>query len=832
MVNRSPNDGHTWPTLPSCAVLLALLGLAWLPMAAGASWPTFDWTVTCTPDHAEALEPLGDCDDTAPAGAAAFVRHELELASRWLADKGLSSPRLNRVDGRYPAQVYAGERVCHEDECLETDAAGVYFADFSFGDEPSRFDPALYVSAEQSVGMDGEVIGFGTPVHELVHAIQHAYSIFRAIGVADWITEGTAEGVALDWLRRRTEGVPMPGRNYSEPLHAPDDPEDGQNTATFWMFVRQHHAPDRTWSYLDRVFAANLYDNGLAPVHTAFVREGMERGLQGAFLAFMARISLAAEDRVFNPCGELSLDPDRTEDRARRRVREVAGECFRIAVEGDEQGRWLEVELDNAAPASSLHLAVDGSSRNSGRFRTYIPAGDSRELFAIVANVADEPGTTAAVDATLVARWGEPSGWQASISGNPTGSHQLSGAHGQFEYSDRTRAGGSYHQLMTAPGSPEPGPPWLKIELWPHGNVMALGRELGSQGASRAELATISILVPNAGPGIVGNLPESLLTLQFGADGKYRSNADWGSPTGNPFRSGNLRTAEVHLDEHSEEMVSGRFQARLTPFMFGNPPTGPERTMKSEMVGHYPEHEVLISGSFEAVRVDETLQLRHALDEFGVDPRLADAMARLDEELAADDHAGDPGEIARLLAEASGDPGGGARPTLEEALGWNEAPEGLPGEEPTPPGSTPTSPGGAAAQAPPADADWIRIDGQTTGLSVDACDPTPEGHLVPGVGLRLEGGGALAAGQAFTITTAHVPLPRGTAHQTASLVLENRAYDAGRILKAGQWLDGTTRQPGEPIVSSDGNVIRGIALMAERMGEGSVEVEFRVDCGS
>jgi hypothetical protein len=244
--------------------------------------------------------------------------------------------------------------------------------------------------------------GLQNAAHELFHAVQFA-STFRqgeeSCEVAKWITEGTADAVGFDYVRRLRNlefnnlykmrgndplfNKPFGLREYHKILSREwPRSSDDYRSSSFWRHLaeryhmkNQDHPGSRKtptdYRYLAKLFARPY--SGRAELNDlrwidSFMRSQAEfsSGLAPHFSQFMATIADFMETRIpsiaglsdgeresrwlewlFEPCAEVNLTAEKPNDKARLRIDSVAARC--VAVElGIKGSAPLEIVIENS----------------------------------------------------------------------------------------------------------------------------------------------------------------------------------------------------------------------------------------------------------------------------------------------------------------------------------------------------------------------------------------------------------------------------------------------------------------------------------------------------
>lgn len=376
---------------------------ALLPVSALADgWETTEWYVACDTDLIDSLpdEFCAHDADRAAVGPAAATRAGLEDASVWLEGLGFREPRIDIQPGDPPAyKAYLSNEA-------NTHGKG----------DPSH---GIYDPAEWRLSMSSDyhfAIGEGESqkerqddlaqampataamVHELFHAVQRNYQsgdVYHSRD-HDWIFEGTAEAVALAWLKRSHDGhVSAEGRSYEYPLHRPrvgDGVYDEYGTFHFWFSLGEVLGSTDRVQYLDRLLDQDLSAHrGLAGIDMG-LRQWHSDGLYALYPTVMARFAMQAG--FFDEVTEHVLTFPRDEQMIRgQSVRPVATRAHRLKIDvpkGKTAGLAIRFAKDERP---DLHLLVDrkrrdidgdGTPRNVHRGVLHGP----RTVFVRVANVA------------------------------------------------------------------------------------------------------------------------------------------------------------------------------------------------------------------------------------------------------------------------------------------------------------------------------------------------------------------------------------------------------------------------------------------------------------
>ncbi|NBC94741.1 MAG: hypothetical protein GVY27_00120 [Deinococcus-Thermus bacterium] len=260
--------------------------------------------------------------------------------------------------------------------------------------------------------------GLGAVVHELFHAVQQSYDAFPPTGGPEaWITEGTAEAFALDWLDAsmgRSVASPPAGR-FGYPLDS-DAYDRGLATEVFWRWLARERAPNGIGGlhdYFDGL--SSDPDAGLADLNEYLLTGGGGSGsidpdgLYGVFPDFVAATT-QAERFIADPRLDLSMalgdDRQTVPEGGDALVQPIAANAHRLTLQvppGETAG--LEVELvATDGPAADLHLVVDEAlATDPGRpnvadrnlWRGAVGGGEEpTEVLIRVANIAEYPGET------------------------------------------------------------------------------------------------------------------------------------------------------------------------------------------------------------------------------------------------------------------------------------------------------------------------------------------------------------------------------------------------------------------------------------------------------
>jgi hypothetical protein len=466
-------------------------------------WPARAWWVRCSTEVIDYLDrddlsitnelyEAVECDDTRTTGVAAATRGELEAASAWLESLCFRSPDvpLEDRDGRRANVAWVSqamqalppdERVtCEGGRAVPPEigahpvtSVGVYVCSNLYVDFTSFF--AMGQTLEE---MRREVPFMGTMVHELFHAVQARYPLWRDEWPI-WIGEGTAEAVMLAWLSRQTGAVGrLDHRVYDAPLQRPVDDSDGYATHRWWLWLGSVLQSQDVIAYLADLFVEFDFaeHDGLQDLETWLDDQGT--GLYELFPRFVAE-SLDREVFYSGVHNEtIRYRDDRiVEEEHSGRVREVAAEAVGIKAEVPD-GASAELTIRIRPDHDDLHLAVGetgystpggasafGESQNDLKpefrdpgwvaarnvFRTVISGGEQpREYLARVANVGRDPVATSGRDFRLEIELEPLKGcrFSASLSGDTT-STAASGRVAQFS----TNGGATSTGLLSNSGN-------------------------------------------------------------------------------------------------------------------------------------------------------------------------------------------------------------------------------------------------------------------------------------------------------------------------------------------------------------------------------------------
>ena len=323
------------------------------------------WVIRCEGIAGAPALPPEACDRSRPTSTASDFGRLLDQATDWLAGHGFVSARVVRSSTRPVA----------------------YLADPGWMDQ--RGDWGFYDYDRQRLvvtgdyGDDGVVgEGYATAVHEMVHAVQASYPYFpgqRTTWTHDWITEGTAEAVALAFTDRFRVGPgehgPSPAdplaaggaigdfgyRVYSDPLHLPastgDDSDQHYATSHFWLALGEVlGAADRV-SYLPPVLeAVDAAGGGVGGVASA-LGQIHPHGLYHFFPEAIARFARSPAHYEGAGRSEVTAEFD-VPHGVETTVPGLAAHHVTIKVpDVGPAGALLEVHLTDH---EALHLALDG----------------------------------------------------------------------------------------------------------------------------------------------------------------------------------------------------------------------------------------------------------------------------------------------------------------------------------------------------------------------------------------------------------------------------------------------------------------------------------------
>ena len=425
-----------------------------LPAVTVAQWPTTQWNVVCTDATLASIEASllaegaspgeaqegaqRECDDsvTTPASAAALARLDLETSSEWYSNLRFRTPVVEFVDEHYMAYL--------ADELIGSpDAIGVYDWDL----EKMLMRSTFYIEVDSTGGTSGGIrptagrepacenppsrgagggstavySGVETVVHELFHAIQMNYD--SSSSADSWISEGTAEGATLGWIRK-SRGI---RGQYSVPdlsnsLHIPEGATANQRydagywRADFWFRIGEIIDPDNYIGYVEPLLRENLETrHGLGGVHEG-LKAWHSDGMYYYYPLFIAEAGEARYQYTQTGCSSLDIAfaGGTIEREMPATVKPVAAHHHRIIVNDAlaEEAYGIVVEIESDHP--DLHLAIGPLLFNTGeggvrrnRFQTVmIGDGDPDTLMVRVANIAPEPTSSRERSYTLKVRLG------------------------------------------------------------------------------------------------------------------------------------------------------------------------------------------------------------------------------------------------------------------------------------------------------------------------------------------------------------------------------------------------------------------------------------------
>jgi hypothetical protein len=413
---------------------------------AHAQWRTTTWEINCDSesigeaggDHEERgfLLTEEECDFEG-TGPAAFFAQDLEAASVWLDSLGFRAPRATLFHQPLRYEALIANTVRLEELCENVEVLGCYWRGELFIEQNSFFSMG---QEEGDLTWDNERVG--TAAHELFHAITDAYPSFRDQDWPMWITEGTAELVALQHTRlNRGLAVNPSIRSFSHSLHHPDpanDTLDAYRTWIFWSAIGSVlESPDQL-AYLHDLFEQQDFSthNGL---------EGVDAGLRpwGGLYELYPYILTAPyirtrADHAYDLTETTLQIPGREADeyRSLAQIEPVAANGYRITLRIPPGKRGLLTATVEAAPGGSstdLHLVVDAEVIASQPHAEFFDPGE-HEVLVVVANVAPEAKdsrrqgydlkvTLEPVQCDqddlwhLLADLGESDGWRARLTG-------------------------------------------------------------------------------------------------------------------------------------------------------------------------------------------------------------------------------------------------------------------------------------------------------------------------------------------------------------------------------------------------------------------------------
>lgn len=781
-------------------VVLALLAGCLLSSPAAAEWPTIDWRAECHETVAGISGP-GDCSPIEGASSVSgYLVEALVDGSHWLESLGYLAPALvmgsepvggqTVADGRYTVYLFSGAGACHLGRCADS-AAGVYFPEW-----PGQLhDVGLYVS-QSSIESASEG-SRGTAVHELFHAVQHAYPAFDAVNVAGWIVEGTARAVGNQWLHQRGHQMRLGQRSYSDPLHEPANDGGIYATSMFWRSIAVHDG----WDVFDTLFRNRLEGNGLDGIDKGLRSTG-SKGLTEAFLRFVERIGERDAQAVhLDTCADLAVDPDQPDDRHSTQLAPVAAECHHIrATAHSEEGSCLRIEVESDEGRDDLHLLRKARRYPGLVDSVQLNAGESFDAHYQLVNAADKTAESQPRAATIKASLGAggddcEAAWALSAGGQPIGSVRRQGEYATFSVSNhRMPPGTGYTDALTHPDSPDPGPPWLHVELESHHlleDADSLAR-LARTGSIDEPMTSIRITAPSCPTGCIGQISEPYVSVNIDGQG-FQSNADSAAgPIGDRYVRGRLRTAEVHIDRHDDDWVEGSFEARLAPIR-RSIPEGMAATQRGESIWQYPELEVEVSGRFRARSEPDTEQRAEAVMEMiGVDPSMLAAAETMAERMREQQN--------------------------EDEEGPRESSPGPSGEQ---------RPAGEAASSSQSSSSQLIVDHQTTDLQVSQCMPgDPETST--SMALQVIASGRTRDGRAFQIQTGQVVV--GPKRQVINLVLDDQLYNATYSDSAEGWRESRGHIQTQPPLTLTDSVIEVAVGLGAMNGGQTLDFRMKIDC--
>lgn len=397
--------------MPMRSLATFALALLLASGARGQDWPTRQFAAFCFDGGAGGTWVVGDTRHIPPGGegpcrgrfqeVADHVVDDLEASSEWLSGLGFPAPTLNRSGRQGPYTVVVGADTVLSDG---DDLHGIY----------SSFDGGLIVFSSRILAESGPMRRNkrGTGTHELVHAIQASTPYWAAQrGDQDWIKEGTAQAVEVEWQRRHYgEGGLGPAgyvahyvtHGFDRPLHLPDPQVTGEySVAQFWLGIGEMIGAQDRIAYFREVYAnASSGDYGISGVDRtlkAYDSAGLY-GLYPRFIAYWTAGSNAQYDEVYDESvsedAPLSLDSDDA-------LEPLAAEAINLEVVAPEAGAY-SLSLDLGDAPDNLHLIV--GDEVAGRSAVVpIEGGATTTLRLRVANVGRDPAATPDTPWTLSA---------------------------------------------------------------------------------------------------------------------------------------------------------------------------------------------------------------------------------------------------------------------------------------------------------------------------------------------------------------------------------------------------------------------------------------------
>ena len=388
-------------------------------------WSSTPWHVACV-----------DPSNCSPADDVYVTL--LEHASGWLDSLGFSAPMVD-PDPQHPdrlvAEINDGRLRFVDPVTRETiEYVGIYY--------PRAKDLVLRSTEYFTVGEPGqteedpelqhEQTFENSPVHELFHAIQNPYLRIDQYASqqdkrdVDWIIEGTATSIQVEYARTFTPGAGVfrNVRSFATPLHEPAANET-RGTWLFWSAVgEQIGSQGRVAWFRDVIEPGRLTaSNALDRVDDALAPDG---GLYEQLPRFFAPLSASRFDAesvnaVADSLPEIFRVP--------LSVREAAGKgaSIEITVPGGDDVNVLfalEPSPSGGSTSKDLHLIVNGKLEPQGFSRHAMPGGSTRTFDVIVANVARRASNSSARNTILRITMlrGECS-FTADVAGDASGRH-------------------------------------------------------------------------------------------------------------------------------------------------------------------------------------------------------------------------------------------------------------------------------------------------------------------------------------------------------------------------------------------------------------------------
>jgi hypothetical protein len=419
-----------------------------------ADWPTTKFSIqNISPDSyaPEALQRLSGSGFSGPQGqsVAKLQRYLHEIANRYQA-LGFRAPDMPQVELDNGETAYLVYMYNYSDS--DRSAKVRQYEDLSTN---LRLDLSRTVSPDGSIAPDA----YDNLAHELFHTVQRAYQVDYDADLGDWIMEGQAQAMGMEfaWTFRcvdihkgKEDDFRLGGRPYFRPITtAPFN--DDYRTASFWRYLAERLANTTRegcdgvrevaadYSYLATLYAQPWVLGG-KQIHDL---EWLDTGLRKAFGVGLARLyanftaTLAAYvperltleltrtpeearnawlGRLFEPCSELNLTATQPNPQADLSVDYNAARCVTVRLFGEGTAD-ISFHIRAAARSNldALRIGTAGGEKVGSPHRIESPVGGGylgtwefsieagKPQTFVVSNMADLPFLTLAYRGAITA---------------------------------------------------------------------------------------------------------------------------------------------------------------------------------------------------------------------------------------------------------------------------------------------------------------------------------------------------------------------------------------------------------------------------------------------